>query len=923
MGEVYRAHDPRLKRDVAIKVLPSFLSGDPDRLRRFEQEAQAAATLNHPNILAIHQMGTYEGAPYFVSELLEGSTLREHLKRGPMPLRKMIDYGLQIAHGLAAAHEKGIVHRDLKPENLFVTKDGRVKILDFGLAKLTQPNWPHDSKAPTVSCATEPGAVMGTVGYMSPEQVSGKAADHRSDIFAFGAVLYEMLTGKRAFQKATAVETLNAILNEDPTAVSQLVSTTPPALQRVVQRCLEKDSEQRFQSASDLAFALEALPESSSVSPVAIARPASHRVWPLAGVALVLVTLGLAVGGYFHFRRPPKLTEKDSVVVADFANTTGDTVFDGTLRQGLSVQLAQTPFLSLISDGHIVETLRLMEKPPDSRLTPDVAREVCQRANATTVVEGSIAELGSQYVVGLDAVNCHTGDTLAQEQVTAEGKEKVLNALGNAASELRSKLGESGTSVQAHDVPFDQVTTSSLEALRAWTLGSQALSNGNFPSAISFFQRAISLDPNFAQANSMLGLIYGTEGDLGPAVEYTIKAYRLRDRTSEREKFSIVWNYHVWATEDGEKAVQVAEQWAKLYPRDPSAYLALAGAYEMLGRWEQAAAPAREALRLEPTPYAYSTLAAVYLGMGRWDEARTITQQGEANHVDPAVFRPILYRLAFVQNDTAAMDRQLAGPWMFSPITAPWTFNGSSPAEEAQSWTAAYYGHVVHARELRERAIASARRQGAKGLAADLYVGGAVIEALFGSFAEARKALMDVGDLSTGDFDLQGAASIAWALVGERIQAMKLASDVNKRCPESTYIQFGVLPAVRGLLALQRGEPTEATKALDAISPYELVVPCSCTPAGVPVYIRGNVHLAAHQGAEAAADFQLILDHPGIIGNFPIGALAHLGLGRAYTMQGDTAKARAAYQDFLTLWKDADPDIPILKQAKAEYAKLQ
>ena len=825
MGEVYRARDTRLSRDVAIKVLPSVVSGDPERLRRFEQEARAAAALNHPNILAVFQLGTYEGAPYLVSELLEGATLRDQLKRGPLPLRKAIDCGVQVARGLAAAHEKGIVHRDLKPENLFVTKDGRVKILDFGLAKLLQYQGTVDVHAPTVSDLTEPGAVMGTVGYMSPEQVNGKPADHRADVFAFGAILYEMLTGKRAFQKPTSAETMSAILNEDPPGFSQLAPTTPPALQRVVHRCLEKNPEQRFQSASDLAFALEELSDASNVSATAVAPLASRRVPPWPVVAVALVVVGLATGAYFYFHGAPVLTEQDSIVVADFANTTGDPVFDGTLRQGLSVQLAQTPFLSLVSDDHIAETLRLMEKPPDSRLTSGVAREICQRANATTVVEGSIAALGSQYVVGLNAVNCHSGDTLAREQTTAESKEKVLTALGNAAIELRSKLGESRTSVQAHDVPFDQVTTSSLEALQAWTLGSQALSKADLSSATSFLQRAVTLDPNFAQANSTLGLTYGTQGDLALAAKYLEKAYDLRDRTSERERFSIVSNYHIWITENAEKAVQAAEQWTKLYPRDTSSYLALAGACASRGRWAEAMAAAREALRFEPTPYAYSALSAAYVALGRWDEARSTIQQGEANHVDPAVFRPILYRLAFFQNDSATMDQQLASPWTFNPITVPWTFNASSPAEEAQSWTAAYYGHVMRARELRERAVASARRQGVKGLAADLNVGGAVIEALFGSLPEARKAVKGAGDLSTTDMDLQGAAGIVLALAGDTAEAQKLAEDLKKRFPEATYIQFGALPAIQGVLALHRGEPAEATKAMEAISSYELVPP--------------------------------------------------------------------------------------------------
>jgi len=539
------------------------------------------------------------------------------------------------------------------------------------------------------------------------------------------------------------------------------------------------------------------------------------------GIAAVLV-VELAVGAYFYLHRTPKLTEKDSIVVADFTNTTGDPVFDGTLRQGLSAQLEQTPFLQMISGDQIAQTLRFMEKPPDTRLTPEVAREVCQRVNATTEIEGSIAALGSQYVIGLSAVNCHTGESLAQEQVTAAGKEKVLTALGGTASELRSKLGESPASLENFDVPLYQATTSSLEALQAWTLGTQSLSKGDSPSAISFLQRAVSLDPNFAEAYSTLGVTYGFVGQLGLAAENTRKAYDLRERTSEHEKFSIISNYCFWATGDMEKAVQIAEQWAKLYPRDTPAYFSLTSAYQGAGRNDEWLAAAREALRLDPTPFAYNAVASGYVTLGRLDEARATIQQAEKNHIDPAAFRGMLYGIAFMQNDSPTMDRQLTAPWIFSP---PWMLNSPSAADEAQSWTAAYDGHLHHARELTERAIASARQQGANGLAADLDVGGGVIEALFGNFPEAREAVKDAGDLSTADHDLEGVAGIVWAVAGDAQQARKLAGDLNKRFPEATYIRFGALPAIQGLLALHRGEPTDATKALDAISSYELVPP--------------------------------------------------------------------------------------------------
>jgi serine/threonine protein kinase/Flp pilus assembly protein TadD len=756
MGEVYRARDTRLNRDVAIKVLPSFFSNDPDRLRRFEQEARAAAALNHPNILAVFQMGTYEGSPYLVSELLEGATLREQLKRGPLPLRKVIDCGTQIARGLAAAHEKGIVHRDLKPENLFVTKDGRVKILDFGLAELTETKWPLDSKAPTVSRATEPGVVMGTVGYMSPEQVSGKAADHRTDIFGFGAVLYEMLTGKRAFQEPTSAETMSAILNEDPPGIPQIAPTTPPALQRLLHRCLEKNPEQRFHSSSDLAFALEALSESSSVSPAAIARRTSRRIWPLAGAALVLVTLSLAVGGYFHSRRPPKLTEKDAVVIADFTNTTGDPVFDSTLRQGLSVQLQQTPFLRLVSADQIAQTLRLMEKSPDTRLTHDVAREVCERANATTTVEGSIAALGNQYVLGLDAVNCRTGETMASEQVTAEAKEKLLAALGNAASRLRSKLGESHASLEAHDAPLDQFTTSSLEALQALALGSQAFNRGDMPTAASHLKRAVALDPNFATAHVLLGTVYVVLGDDSSAERETNKAFDLRDRATEYERFAIEADYHFAVTRDWDKMALIGKAWVQAYPRDANALINLGFSSGMLGRFDDALAPIRQAARLEPTAAAQEIIASLCVGQNRLGEAEETIRQARARHLDDPSFSEYLYLIAFLKNDASGMSEQASASASWRPV---------GEGDFVQSNTAAYRGHLSKARDLSQRAVGSALAQQTPGLAKTYEALSAVRETLFGNLDTGRMAPMPtVGNLLP--LDAEGYAGLALALAG-------------------------------------------------------------------------------------------------------------------------------------------------------------
>jgi len=499
--------------------------------------------------------------------------------------------------------------------------------------------------------------------------------------------------------------------------------------------------------------------------------------------------------------------------------------------------------------------------------------------------------------------------------LTADGKEKVLAVLGNAASELRSKLGESRASLQAHDLPLDQLTTSSLPALQSWGLGIQTfVMKGDLPSAISFLQRAVNLDPNFAEAYSTLGVAYSGVGQFNLAAQYMTKAYELRDRTSEREKFSILSNYYIFVSGDLEKATQVTEQWAKLYPRDPPPYFVLAGTYVSLGRLDESLAAAREAVRLDPTTFNYRVLTSIYCVLGRFDEARATIQQAEANHTDSTAFRDILYSIAFLENNRSAMDQQLGGPWLFNPPAA---------AEQIQSFAAAHYGHLTRSRVLNEHAIASAEQQGAGTLAASYQICGALIEAMYGNLSEARKAVGKASDFAQ-DWALEADAAIVFALAGDTSQAQQLADDVEKRLPEATYIRFGALPAIRALLALHRGNQREAAEALAPISSHEMLSPFnSFLPAMVPTYIRGGVYLASGQGPQAAADFQLILDHAILSAPFPILALAHLGLARAYALQGDTAKAKTAYQDFLALWKDADPDIPILKQAKAEYAKLQ
>jgi serine/threonine protein kinase/tetratricopeptide (TPR) repeat protein len=917
MGEVYRARDLRLDRDVAIKVLPKFVSLDPERLRRFEQEAKAAAALNHPNILAVFHMGSYQDAPYLVSELLEGETLREQVKRGPAPPKKAIDYALQIAHGLAAAHEKGVVHRDLKPENLFVTRDGRVKILDFGLAKLLHTDGETQLTKQTLD--TQPGAVLGTVGYMAPEQVRGLAADHRADIFAFGAILYELLTGKRAFHRSTFADTMSAILNEDPLPVSQTMPNIPPALERAVQRCLEKSPDQRFQSASDLAFALEL---SSDVSRVATSVPASVKSrtpwkWITAtGIALILVS-GVLL--WWNSRASARLTEKDTVVLSDFANSTGDPIFDDTLKQALTAALRQSPFLNVLSDNKVNTTLQLMTRPVSTPLTPEVTREVCLRANSKAWIGGSIGNIGSEYVIGLKALNCQNGDTLAQEQVTAASKERVLDALGEGVTKLRGELGESLANIRKFDVPLSQATTPSLEALKAYSLGRKTLSEKGTAAALPFYQHAVELDPNFASGYAALGKMYSNLREFDGAREYFSKAYALREHASEREEFDIEAMYHLDGTHDLESAIRVFQEWLISYPRDAVALGNLAGTYFDLGRYEQAASLARESLQQSPDDgVGYLNLAAFQMMLDQFSESQKTIQAAADRKLDSEQLHYLRYTLAFLTGDERGMSDQVA-----------WS-EGRADATPVlllqQSSREAYYGHLKRARELNRRAVDSLERIGRKERAARERMIGAIREAVVGNPEKARQgAILASGQPAAGQ-DAKTYAALIFAWLGDTSRAELLSDDLDKEMPKGTIMQSVILPTVRAETELSKKDPERSIELLRAAVPYELSLAAfradyeGCLYA---VYVRGQAYLAAKQGAAAEAEFQKVLAHRGIVRTCMTAPLAGVGLARGYVLQGDTARAKAAYQDFLELWKDADSDIPILKEAKAEYAKLQ
>jgi serine/threonine protein kinase/tetratricopeptide (TPR) repeat protein len=950
MGEVYLAEDTKLDRKVALKILPFEVASKRHRMQRFVQEAKAASALNHPNIITIYEIDESDSRNFIALEFIDGQTLRQILRRTEMHTDQILDVAIQTAKALSAAHEAGIIHRDIKPENIMLRRDGIVKVLDFGLAKLTEPAQASevDMEAPTSAAITEAGEVLGTTSYMSPEQARGLQLDSRSDVYSLGVLIYEMVARRIPYVGISKTEILASILNDKAVPpLARYAREVPDELERIVQKSLAKERDQRYQSAKDLLIDLrhlkkrleveaelqrtaperlagspsEAVNTAARTAPTAVGSTQTssaeylvnqvklHKRGALTLLAVFVIAV-LAAGAFWYFKstRIAPLTEKDTIVLAEFANATGDSVFDGTLKQGLAVQLEQSPFLNIFSDQRIRETLRFMNRSPDERVTKEIAREICQRQGFKAFLAGSISNLGNNYVITIEATNVQTGDTITREQVEAQSKEQVLSALGTAATKLRERLGESLSSIQKYDVPIHQATTSSLEALKAYSVGVEYQLKGKYLEAIPFFRQATEKDPNFARAYAAMSSMYYNTRQYDLAAETSRKAYDLRDRVGEYERLYITQIYYDNVTGELDKYLDTLELWKRTYPRDSAPHNNLAVKYNELGQFDKAAEEAREAVRLNPNSASgHSLLASSAVGLNHFDEAKQIIRQALSQKLENLRMHQNLYRIAFAQADAAGVNNEIA-----------WA-TGKPEQYAAQSWqgeSAAFSGQLRKAKEFSSTSIEMAERRELKEVAAQLVAGAAARNAQLQDCGSVKDQTAKALQLSHDRITLSLSAQ-ALAVCGDTAQTKTLVDELSRRFPTDSLINQVRIPLIEAHAEMQRGNAAKAIELLEKTRLYgrSILFPIA--------YLRGQAYLAEKKGGDAAAQFQEILDNRGWSPISYFYPLAYVGLARAAALQGDTAKARKAYEDFFAIWKDGDTDVPILIEAKKEYEKLK
>lgn len=989
MGKVYRAFDTRLGRTAALKVLPSK-SSSPERVMRFQREARAASSLNHPNIITIYDFGVANGRDYIVSEFVEGKTLRSFISDPNLNLKEILELVIQVASALEAAHAAGIVHRDIKPENIMVRPDGYVKVLDFGLAKLTDEDDEScgSSDAHQDACAsstssfeTRTGTLVGTFKYMSPEQARGHRVDARSDLFSLGIILYELVTGERPFKGPTWLHTMLAITDVEPAPLSREVEGAPNELQRIITRALAKKRELRYQSAREMLNDLEELNDRlsdddrvekavtkveedeasvriSELSTVAVngrgipglaplrtakddncsnnsatgeseCAPAQGPPYKLLQLLVAIVIVALATVASYHFGKQsqanrPVFSNKDTILLADFVNETGEPVFDNTLKQGLAVQLAQSPYLNLFPEERARETLKLMERSPEQKITREIGREIAQRRGIKALLTGSISSLGRNYVITLEAVNSQSGETIAYQQTEAESKEQVLRALGRASTAMREQLGESLASIAKFDAPIEQATTSSLEALKDFATGVEFRRKGLYAQSIPHFQAAVDQDNEFALAYLLMGNSYRDMRNQTRGNEFLKRAYELRDRVSERERLEIAASYYRYITGELDKRIETTRLLTETYPQAPDAFHLHGNSLMIGGQFEQAADAYRSALSLDPDySLSRSNLALALMGLNRFNEAQEVIQQGIDRGLDTSSFHNRLYLIALLRGDDQEAQRN-----------ADW-FAGKSDEyqmREIHARRLAFEGKRREASEAFEKAAELAQRRHLPAERIRILVNQANLNALYGETKLAKSQMATVLRLLETEkvtpeemvpslIQQLDSPGVGWtlALNQDTTKAESIAEGILKRVPLETMQHSVWVPVIRATLELNRGTDEGRENAIQLLQPTRQYEAATFFK---PEWVRANAYLSSKDGIRAAAEFQKIVDHRGWDTLSPIWPLAHLGLARSYALQGNKASSQRAYEEFFKLWKDADSDSALLSAAKQEYIKL-